>query len=146
MTRADRERQHQHNLERINSVQVIVGLADRSRIDHEATLLERARLTGEEMRAHQATERGLAAMDRLLRLAEEGQCRHAADLTAFIAALRDNQPLPLATLRGLEASVGDDMLEVLDAFRHARLSLVENVRGGARRVARLLDRKSVASD
>jgi hypothetical protein len=40
--------------------------------------------------------------------------------------------------------VGDDMLAVLDAFRYARLNLVEQVNGGPRRVARVLAKWSLA--
>lgn len=145
MTQARRERRHQDNLERINQVQVVTGRGDRMRVDHEATLLERARLMGEEVRAHRATEKGLAALDRLLRVAEERQSRSAPDIAAFVAALWNSEPLPLATLRGLDPAIGDDMLEVLDAFRHARLNLVENVKGGPARVARLLQPKLAAS-
>jgi hypothetical protein len=145
MSQAQRERQHQGNLARINNVQVVTGRGDRSRVDHEATLLERARLTMEEMSAHRATESGLAALDRLLRILEEGRSPHLRDVATFVVALWNNQPLPLATLRGLEPAIGDDMLAVLDAFRYARLNLVEGVRGGPRRVARAIDRRPVAS-
>jgi hypothetical protein len=137
-SQTDRERRHQGNLERINNVQVVVGRGDRARIDHEGTLLERARLTIEELRAHEATERGLAALDRLLRTLEEGRSRHAHDVAAFVAALRENKPLPLTLLRGADQPVGDDMLEVLDAYRHARIELLEHVRGGPRRVGKVL--------
>jgi len=138
MTQAQRERRHQDNLERINQVQVVSGRGDRMRVDHEATLLERARLMEEEVRAHRATERGLAALDRLLRVAEERQSRNTVDVTTFVAAIWNGKPLPLDTLRGLEQTIGDDMLDVLDAWRYARLNLVENVKGGPARVARLL--------
>lgn len=140
MDRAERERRHQASLERINHVELVVGRADRCRVDHEGTLLERARLLAEELRSHEATEAGLAALDRLLRVAEERQSPHVPDIVRFVAALRDNRPLPLLTLRGLAQSIGDDMLVVLDAFRYARLNLVHEVKGGPRRVARLLER------
>lgn len=145
MTRGERERRHQASLERINEVQLVVGRADRGRVDHLGTLLERARLMAEEISAHRATERGLAALDRLLRRAEERSTRHGRDIVAFVAAVRDNRPLALHTLRGLDADTGDDMVAVLDAFRHARLDLVEHVEGGPRRVARLLARRSATS-
>jgi len=138
MNHAERERRHHASLERINHVQLVVGRGDRMRVDHEGTLLERARMLAEEIRSHQATELGLAAFDRLLRLAEERDARHSRDILAFVAALWSNRPLPLNTLRGLDAEVGDDMLAVLDAFRYARLDLVEAVEGGPRRVSRLL--------
>lgn len=138
MTHSERERRHQDCVERINHVQLVVGRGDRTRIDHEGTLLERARLLEEEIRSHCATELGLAAFDRLLRRAEERGARDARDIALFIGAVRDRQPLALHALRGLDASTGDDMLAVLDAFRHARLNLVECVEGGPVRVARVL--------
>jgi hypothetical protein len=144
MNHAERERRHQASLERINHVQLVVGRGDRMRVDHEGTLLERARMLGEEIRSHEATELGLAAFDRLLRRAEEHDARHSRDILAFVAAVWSNRPLPLNTLRGLDAGVGDDMLDVLDAFRHARLDLVEAVEGGPRRVARLLNERKLS--
>ena len=144
MGKAERERQHQASLERINRVQLVVGRGDRMRVDHEGTLLERARLMAEEISAHRATELGLGALDRLLRLAEERTPRHSRDVVAFVTAIWNNKPLPLVTLRGLDQNIGDDMLAVLDAFRYARLNLVEHVEGGPRRVTRVLDKWSRA--
>jgi hypothetical protein len=144
MKHAERERRHQAALQRINRTQLVVGRGDRLRIDHEGTLLERARLMVEEMRSHLATEQGLAAFDRLLRLAEEHSSPHTADILLFVAAVWGNKPLPLSVLRGLDATVGDDMLAVLDAFRYARLNLAEHVEGGPQRVARVLRKWSLA--
>ncbi|MBK6006756.1 hypothetical protein JJB11_11705 [Ramlibacter ginsenosidimutans] len=138
MGKSERERRHQANLDRIDRVQLVCGSADGLRIDHEGTLFERARMLGEEISAHQATELGLAALDRLLRRVEGRDPRHRRDILAFIAAVWNNKPLALATLRGLEQSVGDDMVAVLDAFRYGRLNLVEHVEGGPRRVTRAL--------
>jgi len=140
MSQADRERSHHASLERINHVRLVVGRGDRLRIDHEGTLLERARLLAEEMNSHQATERGLAALSRLLRIAEEAGPGGGGDILAFIAAVTEGEPLPLATLRGFDAEIGDDMLAVLDAFRHARVSLVEQVEGGPTRVCHVLQK------
>lgn len=138
MGQAERERRHQAALDGIHRVQQVVGRGDRARIDHEGTVLERARLLAEELAAHHATEQGLAALDRLLRRAEEpgGAQRH--DIVQFLAALWSQRPLPLAALRGLEQATGDDMLAVLDAFRWGRLNLVEEVVGGPLRVARVV--------
>ena len=144
MSKDERERRHQANLDRIQGVQQVVGRADRLRIDHEGTLFERARLTGEEISSHLATESGLAALDRLLRRVEERDSRQSRDIARFIAAVWNQQPLPLSTLRGLDQSIGDDMMEVLDAFRHARLDLAEHVEGGPRRVAGVLRKWSVS--
>jgi hypothetical protein len=144
MNHAERERRHQASLERINHVQLVVGRGDRMRVDHEGTVLERARMLAEEIRSHAATELGLAAFDRLLRRAEERDARHSRDILVFVAAIWSNRPLPLNTLRGLDAVVADDMLSVLDAFRYARLDLVEAVEGGPRRVARLLNERKLS--
>lgn len=145
MSKAERERRHQGNMRRIEQVQLVVGKGDRARIDHEGTLLERARLLAQELQSHQATEQGLAALDRLLRHVEEGACRHRREILDFLGAVLGQKPLSLATLRGLEGGVGDDMLAVLDAFRHARLTLAQHVPGGPSRVQRLLDRSRLAS-
>jgi hypothetical protein len=145
MGKSERERRHQANLDRINRVQLVCGTGDRMRVDHEGTVLERARMMEEEMSSHQATELGLAAFDRLLKRAEERDVRHRRDILAFMAAVWNNKALPLITLRGLEQSVGDDMMAVLDAFRYGRLNLAEHVEGGPRRVARVLKEGTGAS-
>jgi hypothetical protein len=144
MGKAERVRRHQANLERIQRVQLVVGRADRLRVDHEGTLLERARLTMEEISSHEATERGLIAFDRLLRLAEERDGRQTRDIVNFLAAVWNNKSLPLITLRGLEQSVGDDMVAVLDAFRYARLNLAEHIEGGPLRVERVVSKWRLA--
>jgi hypothetical protein len=144
MSKAERERRHQANLERIDRVQRIVGTGDRMRVDHEGTLFERARLMGEEIRSHQATERGLAAFDRLLRAADEGDARHQRDIVGFLNAVWNNRSLPLRTLRGLDEGIADDMLAVLDAFRYARLNLAAHVPGGPARVGRVLGKPALA--
>lgn len=137
---SDRESRHQARLAQINRVQVTVGRADRLRIDHEGTLLERARLLSQEVDAHAATERGLDAFARLLQLVEEAPRRGSGHhVRTFLRAVWNGEPLPLTALRLPEAAVSDDMLAVLDAFRHARVNLEEQVEGGAARVARALD-------
>ena len=140
MNQAERERRHQANLQRINLVQHVVGRGDRLRIDHEATLLERARLLEEEIASHRATELGLVALERLLRVVEEPQQRHAREVAAFVRVVWRGEPLPIRILRTLPNAVGDDVLAVLDAFRHGRMNLVEQVEGGPARVARALER------
>lgn len=138
MGKSERERRHRANLERINRIQQVVGQGDCMRIDHEGTLLERARLMSEEYRSHGATEAGLAAFHRLLCTAADRGSPHGRDVAAFVSALWSNQPLAMATLRGLDTATGDDMLAVLDAWRFARLNLVEHVEGGPRRVAQVV--------
>lgn len=144
MNQAERERRHRANLERVNQVQLVVGTGDRARVDHEGTLLERARLMVEELRSHEATERGLAAFDRLLRLAEEGPSIGSRQAGDFIAAVWEDQPLRPSALRAAGADLGDDMVAVLDGLRYGRLTLAEHVRGGPRRVVRLLERRKAA--
>lgn len=131
----ERERWHLARLEQINAVQVVRGRGDRARPDHEGTLLERARMLADEVNAHAATERALAALDRLLRSVELGAAAHTREVTGFLLALWNNQPLPLALLRSVDEATGDDMLAVLDGHRHARLNLVEHVEGGPWRMA-----------
>lgn len=145
MGKAERERRHQANLGRIQRVQLVVGRGDRMKIDHEGTLLERARLMFEEISSHEATERGLAAFDRLLTQLETSDARQPRDVAGFLTAVWNNKPLSLALLRGIDQATGDDMVAVLDAYRYARLDLVEHVPGGARRVTRVLGKWSLAS-
>jgi hypothetical protein len=135
----ERERRHQANLARINTVQSVVGRGDALRIDHVGTLLERARLLEDELGSHLATERGLAAFDRLLaQLEERGRAPQAPHLADVLLAVWNRNPLPLGALRALDRTTGDDVLAVLDAYRYGRLELTLHVEGGARRVARVL--------
>jgi hypothetical protein len=145
MNKVERERRHQANLDRINRLQMVVGRADRMRVDHEGTLIERARMMAEEIASHQATETGLAALERLLRTAEEGISPYRREVLGFLNAVRDSRPLPLHTLRGLDARTGDDMVAVLDAYRYARMSLIEQLECGPARLARLAVRASSAA-
>ena len=138
MGKTDRERRHRAVLEQIEGVQLVTGRGDRTRIDHEGTLLERARMLGEELSSHDATERGLAALDRLLRRLEQRETAHGLDIARVVEAVWRHQSLPLGCLRGLDPATGDDLLAVLDAYRHARLDLAEQVEGGPQRVARLM--------
>ena len=145
MGKSDRERRHQANLDRIQRVQLVVGRGDRMKVDHEGTLLERARLMMEVVCSHEATERGLEAFDRLLQQLEKSDTRQPRDVAGFLTAIWNQKPLSLAILRGQEQAAGDDMLDVLNAYRYARLNLAENVPGGARRVARVLGKWSLAN-
>ena len=144
MGKAERQRRHEASMERIQRMQRVVGQGDRLRVDHEGTVLERARLMMEEIRSHQATEAGLAAFDRLLRVAEEHHPRYQRDVICFLAAIWNNQSLPLVTLRGLDQAVGDDMVAVLDAFRYGRINLAEQVEGGPARVVRAVRKATLA--
>jgi hypothetical protein len=135
MTHNDRERQHRARLAQIECVQVVAGTGDRARVNHERTLIERARMLAEEIGSHATTERGLDALDRLLHAVEDGPSVYKRDIGAFIEAVWNNKPLALTALRGVDKRTADDMIEVLDAWRFARVNLAENVRGGPRRVA-----------
>ena len=145
MSQAERERRHRANLDRVNQVQLVVGTGDRARIDHEGTLFERARLMAEELRSYEATERALAAFDRLLRVAEESQACSARQVGDFIAAVWEDQPLRPSALRAVGGDLGDDMLAVLDGLRYGRIALAQHVTGGPGRVMRLLDRRTRAA-
>lgn len=138
MTRNDRDRHHRAQIAQIEAVQVVAGTGDRARVNHERTLLERARLLGEEYAAHTATERGLEALARLLQATEERGSRDRRHIAPFVEAIWNNKPLPLAALRSVDKRTADDMLDVLDAWRYARVNLVENVAGGPRRLAQAI--------
>ena len=133
-----RERWHRARLAHIQCVQVVGGRGDRARVDHEATLLERARMVADEVAAHAATESGLEALSSLLRRVEENRCARAQDIRVFIGAVWHGRPLPLEVLRTADASAAQEMLAVLDAWRHARCVLVEQVEGGPPRIARAM--------
>ena len=92
MSHSERKRRHHANVDRIQGVQRVVGQGDRMRVDHEGTLLERARLLGEEISSYRATELGLEAFDRLLRLAEARESPHTRDVVAFLAAVWNRKP------------------------------------------------------
>ncbi|HUR90510.1 MAG TPA: hypothetical protein VMZ74_15605 [Ramlibacter sp.] len=138
ITHNDRERQHRARLAQIDAVQVVAGSGDAARINHERTLIERARMFAEELSSHDATERGLEALDRLLRAVEEGSSPQVRDIGHFIEAVWNNKPLALTTLRAVDKRTADDMLDVLDAWRFARVNLTECVKGGARRISLVL--------
>jgi hypothetical protein len=138
MSHKDRERQHRARLAQIEAVQVVAGAGDHARVKHERTLNERARMMADEKGSHAATERGLQALDRLLRTVEDSDSLHKRDIGQFIEAVWNNKPLALCVLRGVDRRSADDMIEVLDAWRWARVNLVENVKGGPRRIATVL--------
>lgn len=138
MNQGERRLQHQARLEQINRMQRVTGTGDFARVDHEGTAIERARMLDEEMCAHEATERGLAAFERLLQLAERPESPHSRAAAELLAAVWRDEPLCLRRLRGLELGLGDDMVALIDAYRHARLSLVDQVEGAGIRLARAL--------
>jgi hypothetical protein len=138
MTHNDRERQHRARIAQIDAVQVVAGTGDAARVNHERTLIERARMLAEEVCSHAATERGLQALDRLLRAVEEESHPHRRDIGHFIEAIWNNKPLALTALRAVDKRCGDDMIDVLDAWRFARVNLVDHVSGGPRRIALVL--------
>lgn len=138
MTQNDRERQHRARLAQIDAVQVVAGTGDTARVNHERTLIERARMMAEEVCSHLATERGLQALDRLLCAVEEESHPHRRDVGHFIESVWNNKPLAPAVLRAVDKRTADDMIEVLDAWRFARVNLVEHVAGGPRRIALVL--------
>lgn len=138
MTHNDRERQHRARLAQIETVQVVAGSGDRARVNHERTLIERARMMADEYGSHAATEKGLQALDRLLRAMDDASIPQSREIAAFIEAIWNNKPLALSVLRGVDRRTADDMLDVLDAWRWARVNLPENVRGGPRRIATAL--------
>jgi hypothetical protein len=137
-THSDRERQHRARLAQIEAVQVVAGSGDHARVNHERTLIERARMMADEYGSHAATEKGLEALNRLIHAVEEGELPHRREVGQFIESVWNNKPLALTVLRGVDRRTADDMLDVLDAWRWARVNLAENVKGGPRRIASAL--------
>lgn len=138
MKAEEREKLHQSRLAQIERVQVVAGSGGNARVNHERTLIERARLMGEELQSHQATERGIEAFERLVDRAADRKCPYRRDIAQFLESVWNGKPLALGTLRIPDVRVGDDMIAVLDAFRHARYDLVALAAGGPRRVAMVL--------
>ena len=138
MTHTDRARQHRVCFVLFVVVLVVAGTVDQALIYHDRTLIERARLMADEYGSHASTERGLEALDRLVRAGEEGELPHRRESGQFFEAVCNNKPMALAILRAVDRRTADDMLDGLDAWRWARVNLAEGVKGGPRRIATAL--------
>ena len=81
-------------------------------------------------RADEATSRGGAAYERLLRLAESSQAGQAGIVAEFIASTVGYVRFDLYDLRALDVELSDDVLSCLDAIRWGRVHLCDLVRDG----------------
>ncbi|MBK1613071.1 hypothetical protein CKO44_06235 [Rubrivivax gelatinosus] len=93
-------------------------------------------------RSDAATDRGAAAFDRLLTLAEERDSGQIACIAHFIACVYDGETYrwdPFE-LRMLDVEISDDMLACLDALRWGQHDLPGLVPDGERRVRDVLRR------
>ena len=138
MKAEERERLHQSRLAQIERVQVVAGIGTQAKVNHERTLIERARLMAEEIQSHQATERGIESFERLVDQAADRKSPYRRDIAQFLEAVWNGKPLALGTLRIPISGIGDDMIAVLDAYRYARYDLVALGDGGPRRVSLVL--------
>jgi hypothetical protein len=138
MKAEEREKLHRSRLAQIERVQVVAGSGNEARVNHERTLIERARLMGEEIQSHLATERGIEAFERLVDHAADRKCPYRRDIAQFLESVWNGKPLALGTLRVPDARIGDDMIAVLDAYRHGRCDLALLADGGPRRVSLVL--------
>ena len=94
------------------------------------------------LRGREATARGGPAFARLLALAETRESGQARCIARFIASTYDGQAFPfdLFELRAVDAAIGDDMLQCLDALRWGQADLHRLVPDGQRRVEAVLER------
>lgn len=84
-------------------------------IHEELTRLERAGVA--------ATENGIAALERLIYLAETRSSGQIRDIASFLAAVWGATDLRMDVLKGLDEEIGADMIAVLNAIRWNRLGV-----------------------
>ena len=96
----------------------------------------------QQFRAAQATLKGAAAYERLLRLAEERNSGQIPRIAAFVAATYNGDAFRLDPfeMRAVDVAISDDMLLSLDALRWACADLYTLVPDGDRRVRAVIDR------
>lgn len=101
-----------------------------------------ADLAAFESRSRQATQKGLQAFTRLLKLTEEGDSGQSGHIARFLAATYNGEefPLDLFELRTVDVSISDDMLACVDALRWGRADLHTLVLDGDERLRVVIDR------
>ena len=93
-------------------------------------------------RSRQATQTGVQAYTRLLKLAEEGDSGQIGRIARFLAATYNGHafPLDLFELRAVDIAISDDMLACVDALRWGRADLHTLVPDGDARLQVVIDR------
>ena len=93
-------------------------------------------------RSRQATQGGVQAFARLLKLAEERDSGQIPRVARFVAAIYNGEAFPfdLFELRAVEIAISDDMLCCMDALRWGRADLHTLVADGDARVRAVIDR------
>lgn len=94
-----------------------------------------------EARAEKATEKGTAALDRLLSLAETRDSGQIPRIASFIGACwNGHRHFDLFDLRMLDLEISDDMLAVIDALRWRRKDIDNMFPDASIRIVRVLER------
>lgn len=94
-----------------------------------------------EARAEKATEKGAAALDRLLSLAETRDSGQTPRIALFIGACwNGRRHFDLFYLRMLDIEISDDMIAVIDALRWRRKDIDNMFPDANVRIVRVLER------
>jgi hypothetical protein len=104
------------------------------------TSVLQAELAAAETRSFEDTEAGIAALERLLAIAEAHDSGQVDAIAGFLGALFGDGLLDLRNLRGVDEDIGQDMMSVLQAFMRARISVENMAEDAERRVRRILER------
>lgn len=92
-------------------------------------------------RADKATEKGAAALDRLLSLAETRDSGQIPRIASFIGACwNGRRHFDLFDLRMLDVKISDDMIAVIDALRWRRKDIDNMFPDANMRIVRVLER------
>ncbi len=136
MSKEERAQFHRRLAARISQVQVLDPHTNQ--VDETESAAYREHLLRQVTKAHEATELGCEAFERLLHLTEtrdSGQIRRVAE---FLAVCWGDRKLDPEDLRSLDEQIGDDMLAVLNAIRHANVAVYTMAEDAPRRVPRAL--------
>lgn len=132
MNKAERAAEHQRALALIDRIALCKPGSNDT--DHEATLLERARMRSSELEDYRVTEEACEAFERLLRLAETRDSGQIRSIALVLAAAWGVKPLELRELRGLDRDIGRDCMSVIAGIQAARIGADDMAEDAARRV------------
>lgn len=116
----EREAQHHNALQRVKRW---IATHNDGGEDVDGTKEIQDKLARLEVAGFTATENGIAALERLIHLAEtrsSGQIRYVAE---FLAAVWGVTNLDMDTLKGLDEDIGADMIAVLNSIRWHRVGV-----------------------
>ena len=136
MQKAAREEQHWKVIHRMSSRKF--NASDMTIIERDRLILENANFMVLETRAHQDTEAGCEAFERLLTLTESGDTDQTQSVAKFLAAIWGASLLDPSGLSDLDPNIADDCIAVLNALRWGRLCVSTMVDDANVRVPRTL--------